>query len=94
MKSEIVIQMRAKKLLFLDSIVGSKFIETNKTDTDEDYGNGIVENTMNKLESSDLSEVDKLYEEWKSEGSGDFEGSGKAYSQPKKDTATYNISPM
>ena len=69
--------MPAKNLLFLDSIVGSKFIETNKTDTDEDYGNGIVENTMNKLESSDLSEVDKLYEEWKSEGSGDFDGSGK-----------------
>ena len=56
--------------------MGSKFIETNKTDTDEDYGNGIVENTVNKLESSDLSEVDKLYEEWKSEGSGDFDGSG------------------
>jgi hypothetical protein len=76
-----------------DSIVGTNFIETNKTDTDEDYGNGIVENTVNKLENSDLSEVDKFYEEWKSEGSGDYEGSGAGlYDSDDEDNIEYEDS--
>ena len=61
--------------MFLDSNIGSRFIETNKTDNGDDYGNGIAKNTFNILKSTDLSEVDLLYE---AEGSGDFDGSGRS----------------